>query len=366
MDTAMLDKPGWRLGALDLLRGLDMFLLAVVGPLVRAANAAWGLPSPIVFQFNHQWGGFTLWDLIMPLFIFMSGAAVPLAMRRRLDAEGCPTAAFWRHLAWRFAMLWVLGMVAQGRLLTLDVMKISPYSNTLQAIAVGYFVTCLAFIAKPKWFRPALAIACVAVYGLVMACCGDYTKTGNAAYLFDMVVLRHLVPAGSAAFETGGYTWFLTSFMFAAMALAGCVATEILLSPRTPRGRLVMLGGTGAALLAAGWALVPAVPMVKHYFSASFTMQAVGWSMLALAACYALVDMAGRRRGLAVIFLFGRDALFVYICHTVLRPMFKAFGELATVGVPHVAGEAAGTFAAAFASAALLVFLVWRRARMRR
>ena len=333
---------------------------------MHAANAAWGLPAPLVAQFGHPWGGFTLWDLIMPLFIFMSGAAVPLAMRRRLDAEGRPTAAFWRHLAWRFAMLWVLGMVAQGRLLTWDAMQISPYNNTLQTIAVGYLVTCLAFLAKPKWFRPALAVACVAVYGLLMACCGDYTKTGNAAYLFEMAVLRHVVPAGSTALDTSGYTWFLTSFMFAAMALAGCVATEILVSSRTSRGRLAVLGGTGAAVLAAGWALVPAVPMVKQYFSASFTMQAVGWSMLALAACYALVDVAGRRRGLGVVFMFGRDALFVYVCHTILRPMFAAFGKLASAGVPHVAGEAAGTFAAALASVALLVFLVWRRARMRR
>ena len=51
---------------------------------------------PFMRQFEHYWGGFTAYDLIMPLFIFMCGAAIPLALPKRLDAEGRPTAAFWK------------------------------------------------------------------------------------------------------------------------------------------------------------------------------------------------------------------------------------------------------------------------------
>ena len=69
-----------RLCSLDLLRGLDMILLTVIGPCVIAMNAACGLPDQVLAQFRHSWVGFSLWDIIMPLFIFASGAAVPFAI----------------------------------------------------------------------------------------------------------------------------------------------------------------------------------------------------------------------------------------------------------------------------------------------
>ena len=41
----------------------------------------------------------------MPLFIFICGAAVPLALPRRLDAGGRPGLAYWRHVLGRVALL---------------------------------------------------------------------------------------------------------------------------------------------------------------------------------------------------------------------------------------------------------------------
>jgi hypothetical protein len=85
-----------RLFSLDALRGLDMILLTVVGPLVCSAQKSWGCFSGgFMRQFAHGWECFTLWDTIMPLFIFMCGAAVPFALERRLD-EG--KGVFWRHV----------------------------------------------------------------------------------------------------------------------------------------------------------------------------------------------------------------------------------------------------------------------------
>ena len=101
-----------RLFSLDLLRGLDMFLLTVVGPLVAAAQASWKcFPGSFYRQFHHAWEGFVLWDVIMPLFIFMCGAAMPFALRKRLQ-EGMK--AFWRHVLGRVALLWFLGGLVQG------------------------------------------------------------------------------------------------------------------------------------------------------------------------------------------------------------------------------------------------------------
>ena len=57
-----------------------MMFLTVVAPLVWACHAVWGLPGGVLFQFTHPWEGFTCWDIIMPMFIFMCGAAIPFAL----------------------------------------------------------------------------------------------------------------------------------------------------------------------------------------------------------------------------------------------------------------------------------------------
>ena len=77
-----------RLASLDILRGLDLFLLLAAGPVLHAfLNAN---PSPAWDGVRHQlshvsWEGFVLWDIIMPLFMFMSGATIPFSMAKYQD-----------------------------------------------------------------------------------------------------------------------------------------------------------------------------------------------------------------------------------------------------------------------------------------
>ena len=83
----------------------------------------WGLgdtaPQWLMQQFTHaDWGGsFTCWDLVMPLFIFITGASMPFAFARYREKGG----PHWRlSTAWRVlrrvALLFVLGMLVQGNL----------------------------------------------------------------------------------------------------------------------------------------------------------------------------------------------------------------------------------------------------------
>ena len=302
-----------RLFALDLLRGLDMFLLVMVGLPMRTVQNTWNCLSPDVWRhFSHGWDGFGFWDVIMPLFIFMCGAATPFALEKRME-NGRPTRGFWRHVLGRVALLWVLGMVAQGNLLTLDPMKISPYNNTLQTIAAGYLVTALAMCVRSVLFRRLLPIGLAVAYTLLLALGGDYSQAGNFANKVEMRMLALLVPQGSLAFQTSHYTWFLTTFMFGAMSLCGYNSTKILLSGRAPWRKVATLGFLAAALLATGYGTMPWIPVIKPIFSLSFTALAMGWCAVAYAALYALTDIWCLRRGFGVFMLLGRNSLFAYM-----------------------------------------------------
>ena len=62
-------KPA-RLTSIDALRGFDMFYLAVGTTILTPLFTALGLgPGWERFFCSHPWEGFTLYDLIMPLFI---------------------------------------------------------------------------------------------------------------------------------------------------------------------------------------------------------------------------------------------------------------------------------------------------------
>ncbi|MCD8540182.1 MAG: DUF5009 domain-containing protein, partial [Leadbetterella sp.] len=68
-----------RLGSLDILRGFDLFLLVGLEPVLK--RMARGVDRPwydqFLVNFRHvDWEGFALWDLVMPLFLFMAGVSI--------------------------------------------------------------------------------------------------------------------------------------------------------------------------------------------------------------------------------------------------------------------------------------------------
>ena len=328
-----------RLLSLDILRGLDMLLLTVVGPLFWAANKVWKMPEAVQMQFKHAWGGFTLWDIVMPLFIFSCGAAIPYALSKRLDEDGWATGAFWKHVFGRFALLWFCGLLVQGNLATLDPLKISPYNNTLQSIAAGYLIAAFVMLVPVRALRVAVPFILAGAYGALMHFLGDYTVDGNLAQVIEQKVLHAILPAGSAAFKTHGYTWFLTTLMFGAMALCGVQCAEILRGKTTNGRKAVALFVLGGVLLGAGWALMLAVPCIKHIYTVSFSCQAMGWCVLALAVLYVLTDILPCRRGWWLVTLYGQCALTAYMVSHFFRPAVKGVVDPVIQGIPHLLGK---------------------------
>ena len=87
---------------------------------------------------------------------------------------------------------------------------------------------------KSRAVRIAAPAVLALAYTLLLHFCGDYSETGNYANVFEMKVLKLIVPAGSSALAIHNYTWFLTTLMFGAMTLCGMLATDILRTDWTP------------------------------------------------------------------------------------------------------------------------------------
>ena len=80
-------EPKGRLYSLDTLRGFDMFWIIGGEALIIAFAKAsgWDWLDKLATQMHHvEWNGFHFYDLIFPLFMFISGVAIPFALTSKL------------------------------------------------------------------------------------------------------------------------------------------------------------------------------------------------------------------------------------------------------------------------------------------
>ena len=327
-----IDTGGKRLFALDLLRGLDIFALTVLMRLYGAANRTFELPQWLKVQFSHVWATPGLVDFAQPLFLFVCGAAVPFAVPKRLSADGRATARYWKHVAYRVAMLWVSGMIIQGQLLSFDISKMHPYNNTLQTIAVGYLAAALTMLVRSAAVRIAVPVALAAVYGGSLWICGDWTAEGNLARLVDERVFAAI------GCRAKSFTYVATSLVWAAIGIAGMHAALILKSERGQWAKVKILSATGVALCVAGAAVLPWVPPIRHIYSLSFSLISTGLSFLLLAFLYVVTDIKGYRSHWGYFLLFGEFAFLSWWLHTFFGPALLKTAELCLTGVPHLMG----------------------------
>lgn len=336
MKISICEKyPQNRLFSLDLLRGLDMMLLLCFGPLLKAiSRATGGLPKPFMDQLSHvEWTGFRLWDLIMPLFIFMCGAAVPFALGKRLE-NGKSTAAYWKHVGARFAILWFFGMLVQGRFFTYDPDQFMYFSNTLQTIAIGYVAAAGVFLIKSRYLRLSVALSAFVIYGALIHFGGDYSQSGNLAMKVDKAIFGFFLPDTNPMMKEAKYAWVLPSFMYATMTILGMESAKLLTDKKlTQRLRAGILGAASVAILGAGFLTSLKIPVIKPIFTVSFTLLAIGWSMLALTILYIITDIFKFRFGLSIPILFGQFALLAYMSAHLFDGAYRSIAWIFTFGL---------------------------------
>lgn len=340
-----------RLASLDVLRGLDLWLLIIVGPLLNIIFSTGNLESWTFVRdcIHHvEWEGFVLWDLIMPLFMFMSGITIPFALARYKGGQK-PGKDFYLKLVRRFVGLFVLGWIVQGNLLDLEWNKFHPVSNTLHAIAIGYVIGALLFVhLKPKGqIFATSAFFLLYIIGFILSgdCLRNLDPQTNIAMMIDKAVLgchRDGViwaEDGSWAFDDRyPYTWIFSSLNFVVTIMLGCFAGEIIRSKgeeATPRKALI-LGGVGAALLAGGMVMSLWFPIIKPIWSSSMTLYAGGLSFLLMAATYYIVDVRNWGGEWKCAKWFGMNSIAVYTISNVID--FSSITRSLIFGLEHLTG----------------------------
>ena len=341
-----------RLESLDVLRGFDLFLLVGLEAVMHHLSSAINTPSfhSFMWCFTHvQWEGFSTWDMIMPLFMFMSGITIPFALSRYKDAKD--KSLIYRRILKRVVLLWVFGMMCQGNLLGLNPDRIYFYSNTLQAIATGYLISALLYLHTSirtqiitailllLGFWGAMEFITVSGYGG-----GNYTPDGNLAEWIDREVLGRFrdgasVVNGETVFpDWYRYTWILSSLNFGVTVLTGTFAGYILkdkeLNAQKKLAYLLIIGSSMIAISQI-WGIWH--PVIKKIWTGSMTLLSSGYCFLLMALFYYIVDYKGWKKYTQWLKVYGMNSIVAYMLAMCVN--FSCIGHSLFHGLEQYLGE---------------------------
>src|SRR5215475_2965725 len=122
-DTPILSdpksSPSGRLLSLDALRGFDMFWIIGGEELIRSIAKLTEHSTFIELANKHtehpEWHGFSLYDCIFPLFMFIAGVAIPYSFASHRE-RGQRELALHVRVIRRGILLFLLGLVINGAL----------------------------------------------------------------------------------------------------------------------------------------------------------------------------------------------------------------------------------------------------------
>jgi predicted acyltransferase len=315
MDTKIKSETSdQRLVSIDALRGFDMLWIIGGSEVLITLAKATGLKflSNMPVHFDHSWGRFHFYDLIMPLFLFIVGVVMPVSFKKRI-ARGESKKQLYLHIIKRVVILYILGLIASGHLLTFDISKIHLWTDTLHAIAMGYFVSSILILELNIKWQIGITTALLFLYWGIMALipipgygAGLYEPDTNLALYVDNAVLGHFQ-------EGAGWTYIITNLTFICSVMLGVFAGNILQSDKTPMKKVGLLALIGICCIVAGkiWGIW--FPIIHHLWTSSLVLFAGGLSFLLLSLFYLVIDVWGYKKWAFVFVIIGMNAIAVYV-----------------------------------------------------
>lgn len=307
--------PAPRLASLDALRGFTMFFIVGADYLAAAFRGleGGGVSRWLGYQLGHaDWVGFTFYDLIFPLFLFVLGAAVPWSLDRIVARDGRAAAA--RRVLARGAVMFFLGVLFYGGIAKgWDMVR---WVGVLQRLAVAYVVASgLHLYVRPRGIGAVTVALLVGYWALLTfvpvpgGVAGDYSRGQNLANWVD----AHWLP-GRVWYGDYDPEGLLSTLPAIASALFGVFAGRWLQAPARPEAVKVRgLALAGLALLVVGYAWSAQFPLIKRICTSSYALVGGGWSLLLLAAFYWLIDLRKFTRWARPFTWIGSNALLIYL-----------------------------------------------------
>ena len=313
---------GERLQSLDTLRGFDMaMLVGGCGIIIALARATgWEWMRTLAEQMDHvDWEGFRFYDLIFPLFMFISGAAIPYAIHSKVE-KGVGRPVLLRKIFIRLVVLIAFGIIYNGALQR--GFTNLRYASVLAQIGFGYFFSALIFLYSSQIKRVVYwllgIMTGVAVLQLFVPVPGYGAGTFEPATSMNAWLDQRLIPGRlyDGVFDPEGVLCIVSAV---SVTLMGALAGYIIRSVRvTPLRKSICLAISGAVLVGIALLLSPVYPVIKKMWTITYVMLAGGISALLLALFYFFIDVRGHKNRTLFFRVFGMNSITIYMADRII------------------------------------------------
>ncbi|HEV2523116.1 MAG TPA: heparan-alpha-glucosaminide N-acetyltransferase domain-containing protein [Candidatus Acidoferrales bacterium] len=338
-------RPG-RMVSLDVFRGITIAAMILVND-----PGSWEHIYP---PLEHaEWNGWTPTDLIFPFFLFIVGVSMTLSFASRV-ARGVTRRALAIHVLRRSALIFLIGLFLNG-FPNFDFSSIR-IMGVLQRIALCYLAGGLLYLAtfkrdaapeQPARVRANISVTAVVAGALLIGYwalmtfvpvpgygAGHLGKEDSLAAYIDRTLMPGHLWSESKTWDPEG---LLSALPAIGTLLIGILAGEWLRSNRDAQRKTLGLAAAGLTLLIAGRLLDPYFPINKNLWTSSFVLFTGGFAMLALAACYWVIEVRCWRAWAAPFLVFGMNAILAYALAALVSEVSTDFefrgphGHLATL-----------------------------------
>jgi predicted acyltransferase len=304
-----------RLSSVDALRGLAIAAMIVVN---NPGDRRFVYPQLL----HAPWHGLTLADVVFPLFLFLVGVCVALAIDPDKTRDAAGRARLRRKILLRAAVLFALGLGENAYLrLSFEALRIP---GVLQRIAVVYLAAAwlqsrlssrsLAAVVAATLLGYWLLLAAVPVPGLGQPSLG---REANLQGWLDQLVLgRHIWKFGTTWDPEG----VLSTLPAIALGLVGVLAGRWL---RRGGGQTGRVFGLGLAMAAVGLAWDAVFPLNKSLCTSSFVLTTAGLGLTLLAAAHAVLDGRPAPAWARPLRILGRNPLLLYVVASFLASTLR-------------------------------------------
>jgi predicted acyltransferase len=314
-----------RLTSLDALRGFDMMWIISGEMIFNSLAKATNIPffKWMSGQLHHTpWNGFTFYDMIFPLFIFIAGVSMPYSIGKKLEKSSSEDSKsikrrIYISLIRRTLVLIFCGMVVNG-LLQWKGYENTRFASVLGRIAISCFFAAIIYLNfnlryQLLWFGGLLLgywalMSWVPVPGYGA---GVLTPEGNLAGYID----RLLLP-GKLHRKIYDPEGLLSTLPAIGTALLGVFTGHFFRWQSTKWTKLrksVVLAAAGLLLLTMGLIWDRIFPINKNLWTSSFVIYTGGWSLLLLFFFYLIIDVLGYKKWSMPFVWIGMNSILIYM-----------------------------------------------------
>ncbi|MDH5605163.1 MAG: DUF5009 domain-containing protein, partial [Cyclobacteriaceae bacterium] len=318
MEPANTNTLSKRLLSIDALRGFDMLMISGGGAVIASLEGKTeiGFLNMLGEQFHHpEWNGFTFYDFIFPLFLFIAGVSLPFSLNKGLSL-GLTKKDLYKKAFKRMLLLICIGIIFKNAPVPFFEWSQIRLGSVLGRIGFAGFVTTVIYLnfdirGRLFWvggillgYYASLMLIPVPGYGA-----GDLSFEGNLVGWID----RTFLP-GRLLQKTYDELGLFTQFPALCLTVLGSLAGEVLrnedFDARKKLMYLVIAGITGI-VIGQLWGIF--FPVNKHLWTSSFILFTGGMAFLSIALFYWIIDVKGYRKWAFFFQVIGVNSLTIYL-----------------------------------------------------